>query len=172
MINFTNKGFTLIEILVVVAIIGTLTGLVASSFVNYQAKARDARRKSDLTQIQRALELFYNDHGHYPTDSAGRIAGCGASSNSACAWGSEFRDQNSTLYMDTIPDEKKTGYNYVYNADGNMLRYQIFARLENLQDPILDRDGNGTADTYSQSCGSANCNYAVTSPNTDGVTSF
>lgn len=168
-----KNGFTLIELLVVVAIISSLTGLIATNFLNSQAKARDARRKSDLTQIQRALELFYNDHGTYPRESSNRIAGCGAASISACPWGSEFRDGNDTLYMDTIPAERMSGYTYYYNVDtSNYLRYQVFAHLENENDPALDQDGDGTADAYSQSCGAAACNYVVTSPNTDGTTSF
>lgn len=164
-----SKGFTLVELMIVIAIIGTLTGLVASNFVSAQAKARDARRKSDLTQIQRALELYYNDFGHYPDDSNGRIAGCGAAGASACTWGSDFTS-GSTVYMDQIPDERTNGYNYVYYGDtsGGLRKYQLFARLENLQDPILDQNGDGTADQYSKSCGAANCNYAATSPNSNG----
>jgi hypothetical protein len=75
--------------------------------------------------------------------------------------------------MDTIPKEQKSGYVYYYNVDTtNYLRYQVFARLENLNDPILDRTGDGVADQYTQSCGGANCNYAVYSSNTDGTASF
>jgi type II secretion system protein G len=169
-----NKGFTLIELLVVIAIITTLTGLVATNFINSQAKARDARRKSDLANIQRALELFYNDHGAYPDESTNRIAGCGASSNSACPWGSAFTDGNGTVYMELIPGDPANGYTYYYNVDtaGGKLRYQIFAYLENANDPVLDRTGDGVADSYTQSCGASNCNYAVYSSNTTGTASF
>jgi general secretion pathway protein G len=172
--NFSrNVGFTLIELLVVIAIVGALTGLVATNFANSQQKARDARRKNDLDQIQKALELFYNDHGTYPRESANRIAGCGPASTAACPWGSPFIDQNGTVYIDTIPAERMSGFTYYYNVDtSNYLRYQLFAHLENDNDPILDRDGNGTADSYTQSCGGANCNYAETSANTNGTASF
>jgi general secretion pathway protein G len=168
------KGFTLIELLVVVAILGSLVGLVATNFMGSQAKARDARRKSDLTQIQRALELFYNDHGRYPAESTNRIAGCGATSSSACPWGSDFTDGNGTVYMDTIPAERMSGYNYIYNVDtvGGYLRYQIYAHLENENDPVLDQDNDGDADTYSLSCGAGLCNYGVSSPNTNTTTNF
>ncbi|MEO8581805.1 MAG: prepilin-type N-terminal cleavage/methylation domain-containing protein [Patescibacteria group bacterium] len=170
--SFTS-GFTLIELLVVIAILATLTGLVATNFANTQGKARDARRKSDLTQIQRSLELFYNDHGQYPHESANQIAGCGAASQSVCVWGTAFQDATGTIYMETIPKDPKTSYVYYYNVDTtNYLRYQIFARLENTNDPILDRTGDGVADNYSQNCGGGSCNYAATSPNTDGTASF
>jgi len=168
-----NAGFTLMELLVVVAVLGLLMGLVASNYLGYQAKARDARRKSDLAQISRALELYYNDYSSYPDDSSSRIAGCGSSGTTACPWGTTFQDAN-TVYMDIIPDERMEGFNYVYNSDaaGGNLRYQLFAHLENENDPVLDRDNDGDADEYSSSCGDDNCNYAVTSPNTDGTASF
>lgn len=61
-----KKGFTLIELLVVVAIIGVLASIVLSSLNAARSKARDAKRITELKQIQTALELYYNDHGAYP----------------------------------------------------------------------------------------------------------
>ena len=60
-----NKGFTLIELLVVVSIISLLASVVMSSLASARDKAQDARRKSDLKQIQAALELYYNKCGSY-----------------------------------------------------------------------------------------------------------
>ena len=65
-----KKGFTLIELLVVVAIIGLLSTLSIVALNTARAKARDARRVSDVKQIQTALELCYNDTGDYPTTIA------------------------------------------------------------------------------------------------------
>ncbi|MEO6536329.1 MAG: type II secretion system protein [Candidatus Paceibacterota bacterium] len=56
----TQKGFTLIELLVVIAIIGLLSSVVLASLNSARAKARDTQRKSDMHQLQVALE-FYND---------------------------------------------------------------------------------------------------------------
>lgn len=65
--NFKHKsGFTLIELLVVVAIIGVLASVVLASLNTARAKGRDARRQSDIHQIQNALELYYTDNGSYP----------------------------------------------------------------------------------------------------------
>ncbi len=61
-----KKGFTLIELLVVIAIIGLLSTLAVVSLNNARQKSRDARRVSDVKQIQTALELYYNDAGGYP----------------------------------------------------------------------------------------------------------
>ncbi len=64
----SNKGFTLIELLVVIAIIGILSSVVLASLNSARKKGRDARRVSDLKQLQLALELSYdaNPTAGYP----------------------------------------------------------------------------------------------------------
>ncbi len=65
-----TKGFTLIELLVVIAIIGILSSVVLASLNTARQKARDARRISDLKNIQLALELYADSNqGSYPTSS-------------------------------------------------------------------------------------------------------
>ena len=51
-----QKGFTLLELLVVMVILGLLAAIGLSSFISSQKKGRDARRKADLSSIQSALE--------------------------------------------------------------------------------------------------------------------
>jgi len=60
-----SAGFTLIELLVVIAIIGILSSVVLASLNSARTKGRDARRMSDLHNIQLALELYYNKYGTY-----------------------------------------------------------------------------------------------------------
>ncbi len=62
-----KKGFTLIELLVVIAIIGLLSTLAIVALGGARSKARDARRLSDIKQIQTALDLYYADNNSYPT---------------------------------------------------------------------------------------------------------
>lgn len=61
-----TSGFTLIELLVVIAIIGTLSSVVLTSLNSARAKARDAKRQSDLTQLRTALEFYFDSNGSYP----------------------------------------------------------------------------------------------------------
>ncbi len=64
----TRKGFTLIEILTVVAIIAILASIILVGLSSARTSARDARRIADLDQIRTAMELYFNKVGHYPTD--------------------------------------------------------------------------------------------------------
>ena len=61
-----SKGFTLVEIVVVIAIMGILTAIIYSSFDKSKANSRDQKRVSDISAIQLALELYFNKNGVYP----------------------------------------------------------------------------------------------------------
>lgn len=61
-----QQGFTIIELLIVIAIIGILAGLVLNNFQGAQAKARDVQRKADINSIHAKLEEYYNNSNGYP----------------------------------------------------------------------------------------------------------
>ena len=73
-----KKGFTLVELLVVMAILGILTVVTLGNFQTSQIKARDAQRKHDLKEITNALEAYFSDHSQYPdaTVTGGKINMC------------------------------------------------------------------------------------------------
>ena len=68
--NKQKKGFTIIELIVVIAVIGILAGISIVGFKRYQADTRDARRSSSITSISEALEKYYDINGEYPSCSA------------------------------------------------------------------------------------------------------
>ncbi|MDD4412671.1 MAG: prepilin-type N-terminal cleavage/methylation domain-containing protein [Patescibacteria group bacterium] len=70
-----KQGFTLIELLIVIVIIGILASLTIASLGTGRTKARDARRVSDIGQLQVALEEYRNDEGTYPPTSSLAMAG-------------------------------------------------------------------------------------------------
>lgn len=73
----SHKGFTLIELLVVIAIIGLLSTMAIVALGNARAKARDARRLSDIRQIQTGLELYRLNFDRYPAADSDYPTGCG-----------------------------------------------------------------------------------------------
>jgi type II secretion system protein G len=70
-IHFLKQGFTLLELLIVISIIGILVTVATASYTSSQQKARNSRRMSDIKSIQNAAEQFYADNSSsYPSDQA------------------------------------------------------------------------------------------------------
>jgi len=128
-----KKGFTLIELLVVVAIMGLLASLAVVALNNARARARDARRVSDIKQVQTALELYFLDNYDYPAGPDVHIGSAVSqclSSMGGTGWSSAC---DGTVYMSEVPlnpapyDEggSCTGTSaYVYSRD-NSTSYHI-----------------------------------------------
>lgn len=80
-----QKGFTLLELLIVVAIMGMMASMALAAFVSTRLGARDARRIIDLNSISKAFELYYTDNSRYPSGmyrtSDGDWSGLGAALN-------------------------------------------------------------------------------------------
>jgi len=135
-------GFTLIELLVVISIIGILASFSVVSLNGARVKARDAKRKADMSQMRIAIYLYYDDNLQYPI--------CGT-------WDEELEDFGATAecfsttlsgnlisqakpYMSELPtDPKGTGiytYRYVSTASGDqfVLAYNV---EENAQVQII-----------------------------------
>ncbi len=126
-----TKGFTLIELLVVIAIIGILSSVVLASLNSARTKARDARRISDVKQIQLALEMYYDDNNSsYPTAlTAENLVTPG--------------------YIASVPLDPSTGAGYSYAALGSgstCSSYHLGATLEQ-DNTVLDNDVDAAAGT-------------------------
>lgn len=90
-----KRGFTLIELLVVIGIIGLLATFAVVQLGASREKARDAKRKQDLVQMQKALELYYNENGAYPNSGGWRGGG------STCAYG-PYPTTGATGYIPSL----------------------------------------------------------------------
>lgn len=129
-----GRGFTLIELLVVIAIIALLTGIVMVNLTGSRAKARDAKRISDLGNIQVALELYYDRCKSYP-GSLDPDASCTTSSGSSV----ELRD-----FIAEIPKPPagagQTSYEYsVFPSSGSTKTgYVLKAKLESTNAVVQD----------------------------------
>jgi general secretion pathway protein G len=119
------NGFTLIELLLVIAIIGVLSSFLIANFIGAKARARDAQRKSDLKQIQAALELYRADQDTYPTDA--EMSACNV----------QFA-MNGTIYMKIVPCDPNTKNPYTYTQLNGGTSYSLVACLENENDSQAD----------------------------------
>jgi len=62
-----SKGFTIVELLIVIVVIGILATLVIVTFTGIQQKAHDSKRKTDINALDSHVEAFYANYGFYPT---------------------------------------------------------------------------------------------------------
>lgn len=144
-----SRGFTLIELLIVIAVIGVLASslfFVVNPVTQFQ-KARDASRKSDLTQIQKALELYYFDNNVYPASDNNKIKD---KDGATIEWGNSWPS-----YMATIPKDPVSSQSYFYQSPSDGSWYMLYAKLEYCSDAQAIEPGS--------SCG--DYNYSITSPN-------
>lgn len=107
-INKINKGFTLVELLVVISIIGILTTLLMVNFVGSRERATDSQKIQNLNSIKNALRMYYNDNQTYPA-------------NKTIILGNGF-----TGYMSNIGDTSFT-YSQTNNGDGFILKINLGA---------------------------------------------
>ncbi len=99
----TKKGFTLVELLVVVAIIGLLGGMVVISIKSVKAKTRDTQRITDINSINTVLNLYHTTYFVYPIFD-GYITGTDDLSTTL---------KNSTL-INVVPTDPLNNGNYRY----------------------------------------------------------
>jgi prepilin-type N-terminal cleavage/methylation domain-containing protein len=135
-----RKGFTLIEILIVVAIIAILASVVLVGLGPTQQAGRDARRLSDIREVQNALELFYNKCGFYP----GSVSGAGVCAvgqpGTAATWAqlqATLTGANANLGVTSIPQDPSTNRTYGYAYGSGNATYVVGAALENANNSVF-----------------------------------
>ena len=62
-----QQGFTIVELLIVIVVIGILAALVITTYTGIQAKARNSERQTDINSLQTQFEAYFAEHGNYPT---------------------------------------------------------------------------------------------------------
>jgi len=119
--------------LVVIAIIGVLSTLAVVALGSARQKANDAKRLSDMKQIQTALELYYTDNNAYPTTTSDGMD-LGDSSASRCLDSDGFKPIgtcNSSPYMGLVPAGPDTGEAYHFTSgDTNPTSYELIGSLK------------------------------------------
>lgn len=127
-----NRGFTFIELLVVVAILGVLSALSVGNYTTSLRKSRDAKRKANLGEIKTALVMYRNDFEGFPaTGTDDKIAGCNGG-DSDCEWGNIWQvTDTGMVYMKILPDDPSApGAHYHYQQQGGGDDFCLWATLE------------------------------------------
>jgi prepilin-type N-terminal cleavage/methylation domain-containing protein len=153
--NIKGTGFTLIELLIAITIIAVLLAIAVPNFLGVRQRARDAKRKAELSELKKAMQLYYSDYNQYPDDSTPgsdggenyQFIGCGTDGDEECPLndGCEFAAggadcTSSTIYMKRLPriDTALSNFGYIYSyVDQNNFCMSVL--LENMADSdILD----------------------------------
>lgn len=156
-----QRGFTIIELLVVIAIIALLTGIVTSNFASSKAKSRDAKRVSDLAQLQLTLALYFDRCNDYPGSSLSISA-----KSTNCNGQDGKPDVMLGDYISVIPTDPKNvaPYTYTYRANPQSTAvatdYVLRAKLETVSS-VLSDDIDTTIFTIVCSDTSSNYYYCV-----------
>ena len=129
-----RKGFTLIELLVVIAIIGILSTLAVVALNSARQRSRDAKRVSDIRQIQTALELGFSEVSNYPTASAIALGTANYDvlcNNSGTAAFQADVTGCTTVYMGLVPTSPTpNASSYEYTSSTGSAAYMLTFTLE------------------------------------------
>lgn len=141
-----RSGFTLIELIVVITIIGMMAAATTFSYRATLVSSRDSRRKSDLEQIRAALELYKSNNNIYPATLAIDCAATGG-----------LTDTASNTYLSTVPKDPRCASQTYYYA-------QLSAGADYTLGSMLEAPGTSTCAVVvdcSATAGVQNCNYCV-----------
>jgi general secretion pathway protein G len=156
------SGFTLVEILVVLTIMGILFGIVFIALGNARGDARDTKRTADLEILRSGLELYRSDCGSYPDAGSvdpGDLDMTGTLPLTGPSTGGPTGCDSGNTYISSVPQDPIAIQDYMYTPGAGNTTYTLGAALEG--------DGNCT------SCGSCGtdadsnpipCTYNVTNP--------
>jgi general secretion pathway protein G len=114
-----ERGFTLVEILVVITIIGLIMGLVGPRVLNYLTESKAKAAKIQIESFASALDLFYLDTGRYPSSSEG-LGALVQRPGSIAAWNGPY------VKGGTIPNDP-WGNPYVYRSPGQHGTYDLIS---------------------------------------------
>lgn len=160
MISLKRKqsGFTIVELLIVIVVIGILAAIVITTFTGVQKKGRDADRKSDINSIYSQVEVYFAENGKYPSldemnDGPFRQDNMQGLSDDALT---DPSGTSGATLTGTVPAANSSTYQYAYVADdgaggacdngaaggADCLTFQVVANLENDDANNFVKDGS------------------------------
>ncbi|GAA0838882.1 GspG family T2SS major pseudopilin variant XcpT [Marinobacter szutsaonensis] len=119
--RFTQRGFTLIEIMVVMVILGLLVAIVAPNIMGRSDQAKVTIAETQLKNIQSALDLYRLDNSHYPSTQQGLEALVSRPSGSP-----EPKNWNQDGYLKSVPEDP-WGNQFQYVSPGTEGPYDLYS---------------------------------------------
>jgi general secretion pathway protein G len=113
----SEAGFTLVEMLVVITIIGLIMGLIGPRVLGYLSESKVKTARIQIQELSAALDLYYLDNGHYPTSNEGLTA-LAQRPDGAATWNGPYLKSNA------VPNDP-WGRAYVYKFPGQHGPYDI-----------------------------------------------
>ncbi len=163
-----NPSFTLIELLIVVAIIGILAALIIVSITSASAKARDVKRQEDLKNIQKALEMYYTANGSYPVTNASGVSwqgNCSGYGSHPVSGSNGYVPNLAPTYIPSLPiDPRQTithdgTYSaaacYLYSSNGTDYKIIAYETVET----VIPTQTNALADFWDPGRGLGSVGY-------------
>lgn len=158
-----RNGFTIVELLVVIAVIGILATISIVAYSGVQARARDSLRKDDLATIKKAMLLYHMDHGDYIEAGSGcgyngdgqgwfnYSGGSYPASIASCLTSGRYTDKDMIDPTGGKTSTPTAGFTYMkYNCGtGDAEKVYVYAKLESLPQSSTATDGTcaSTLDT-------------------------
>ncbi len=116
-----EKGFTLLEMMIVIVILGILAGLVAPQFMDEPQKARVVKAKLEMESIETSLKKFYLDNGYYPSTEQGLKALV-----SKPSVGRVPKSYPANGYLNKVPNDPWEG-EYIYISPGSNSPFELYS---------------------------------------------
>jgi type II secretory pathway pseudopilin PulG len=122
MMKKSRAGFSMVELIMVVGLMGFLFGIWMFFYPRYTSNARDQQRKADITKLKKAVEDYANDNECYPPVNV--ISQCGG--------------EGLEGYLNKIPCDPQSNQPYGYQRSSNCLSFSLYANLEQDDDPSIE----------------------------------
>lgn len=161
--RYTRRGFSLVEVLIVIAIIGLLSSTILASLSVARQKARDVKRVAEMGQITRALTLYFDSHQSYPSTTPVCSPACPRPSDDDAAI--QLLSQLGLLPTTPVPMPGGANMYYVYRGvydNAGVLTdcgasapagtvcsgYALGISLERDNNPVLQSDADQAIETF------------------------
>ena len=116
-----QKGFTIVELLIVIVVIGILAAITIVAYSGVQSRAYDNRRSSDVASIKKALEMYKADKGYYPAVCPADNQGCNVQDLTA---------QLVPVYISSVPQDPKQPTKIYYYVRGTETANSYAVRVD------------------------------------------